>query len=317
MSGLVILYRNTKSKPAINMRKIIYGGWNNCIELSNGEIDLVATTDVGPRIIRLGFAHGKNLFKEEPEQMGKTGGDKWKGYGGHRFWHAPEVAPRTYAPDNAPVEHDWNGTRLKLIQPVEAITGLQKELEITLDPTRNRVTVLHRLINKNLWAIEAAPWALSVMAGPGRAIFPQEPVTNQFLPVRPLALWGYTNMADSRYTWGTKYIQMQCDPGARNPQKIGIMNSLGWAAYASGEELFIKRFEYDPRVQYPDFGCNMECYTNGGMLEVETLGALGKLEPGAFTEHTEHWFLFKAKIGPEEGALDKELLPLLKETDRS
>lgn len=299
------------------MRKINYGGWSNCIELSNGEIDLVATTDVGPRIIRLGFAHGKNLFKEVADQMGKTGGDKWKGYGGHRFWHAPEVAPRTYAPDNSPVAHEWDGATLNLTQPVEAITGLRKELEVTLDPKKNQVKVLHRLSNTNLWAIEAAPWALSVMDGPGRAIFPHEPPTNQFLPVRPLALWGYTNMADARYTWGTKYIQMKCDPAANNPQKIGIMNTPGWAAYARGEELFVKRFGYDAKAQYPDFGCNMECYTNGNMLEVESLGPLARLEPGQSVEHTEHWFLFKASIGAAEGDIDKELLPLLKQANPS
>jgi len=299
------------------MRKINYGGWSNCIELSNGEIDLVATTDVGPRIIRLGFAHGKNLFKEVSDQMGKTGGDKWKAYGGHRFWHAPEVAPRTYAPDNSPVAHEWNGATLKLTQPVEAITGLKKELEVTLDPKKNQVKVLHRLSNTNLWAIEAAPWALSVMDGPGRAIFPHEPPTKQFLPVRPLALWGYTNMADARYAWGTKYIQMKCDPAANNPQKIGIMNTPGWAAYARDEELFVKRFGFDAKARYPDFGCNMECYTNGNMLEVESLGPLATLEPGELVEHTEHWFLFKASIGAEEGDIDKELLPLLKQANPS
>ena len=299
------------------MRKINYGGWNNCIELSNGEIDLVATTDVGPRIIRLGFAHGKNLFQEIPDQLGKTGGDKWKAYGGHRFWHAPEVAPRTYAPDNAPVAHDWDGTRLKLTQPIESITGLQKEMEITLHPHKNRVTVLHRLTNKNLWTVEAAPWALSVMEGPGRAILPQEPPTSQFLPVRPLALWGYTDMADARYVWGTKLIQMKCDPGARRPQKIGIMNTLGWAAYARGNEVFVKRFKFDPKARYPDFGCNNECYTNGAMLEVETLGPLAQLEPEQSIEHTEDWFLFKAQLSDEEATLEKELLPLLKQADLS
>ena len=30
------------------------------------------------------------LFKEYDEQMGKTGGDEWRIYGGHRLWIAPE-----------------------------------------------------------------------------------------------------------------------------------------------------------------------------------------------------------------------------------
>lgn len=299
------------------MRKINYGGWANCIELSNGQIDLVATTDIGPRIIRFGFAHGKNIFKEYADQIGKTGGDKWVGYGGHRFWHAPEVMPRTYAPDNSPIEHRWDGTTLKLIQPVEASTGLQKEIEITLDGKENHVKVLHRLTNKNPWPIEAAPWALSVMDGPGRAIFPQEEPVKQFLPVGLVALWGYTNMADRRFVWGKKFIQLRCDPEAKNPQKFGIRNTPGWAAYDTGEELFIKRFGFDAKAGYPDFGCNNECYTNGDMLEVESVGALGKLEPETAVEHVEQWFLFKKKIGQEEEALERDLLPLVKQTAAS
>jgi hypothetical protein len=296
------------------MRKINYGGWPNCIELSNGQIDLVATTDVGPRIIRLGFAHGKNIFKENPDHMGKSGGEKWMSYGGHRFWHAPEKMPRTYAPDNSPIEHQWDGKTLKLIQPVESSTGLQKEMEVTLDPKENRATVLHRLTNKNQWAIEAAPWALSVMQGPGRAIFPQEPAVNQLLPVRPMALWGYTKMSDARWTWGAKYIQMKSDPAANTAQKIGMMNTLGWAAYVRDDEVFIKRFGFDAKAQYPDFGCNTESYTRGDMLEVESVGPLIKLEPGSAVEHVENWFLFKAKISEDEKAIDETLLPLVKQT---
>ncbi len=299
---------------AVQMQKVAYAGWPNCVQLSNGPIELIATTDVGPRIIRFGFVGGPNLFSEVPEQLGKTGGDEWKSYGGHRLWHAPEVMPRSYAPDNSPIEHAWDGRTLKLIQPVEASTGLQKEIEITLDAKANRVSVLHRIRNKNGWAIEAAPWALSVMRGPGTAIFPQEPPVDQLLPVRPLVLWGYTDMRDARWTWGTKFIQLRSDPAADKPQKFGIMNTLGWAAYAREEAVFIKRFNFDPKAVYPDFGCNTESYTRGDMIEVETVGPLRKIESGAFVEHVEHWFLFKCKIGGTDDELETQLAPLIKNT---
>lgn len=297
------------------MEKISYGGWANCVRLSNSQIDLIATTDVGPRIIRLGFIGGKNLMKEFPDQIGKTGGDQWRNYGGHRLWHAPEIRPRTYAPDNSPIQADWNGTTLKLVQPIEHSTGIQKEIEITLDAQRNRITVSHRLTNTNLWDVELAPWALTVMQGPGRAIFPQEPPVNQLLPVRPLVLWGYTDMRDSRWRWGTKYIQLRCDPISNTPQKLGLGNTLGWAAYSRDGELFLKRFPFDAKANYTDFGCNTESYTRGDMLEVETLGALAKLESGASVEHTERWFLFHADVGESESEIDAQLLPLLQQTN--
>ena len=65
--------------------KFSYGGWPNCVRLTNGQIVVVITTDVGPRVIRLGFVGGQNLFKEFAEDMGKTGGHEWRSYGGHRL----------------------------------------------------------------------------------------------------------------------------------------------------------------------------------------------------------------------------------------
>lgn len=297
------------------MEIVRYGGWPNCVRLTNWEIELVATTDVGPRIIRFGFVGGPNLFKEYPDQLGRIGGSEWRAYGGHRFWHAPEVQPRTYWPDNGPVEHDFDGKTLALRQSIEATTGLVKEIDITLDAGENRVTLVHRLINRNLWAIETSPWCLSVMAPGGRAIVPQEPFRPQpeaLLPARPLVLWHYTDMADPRWTWGTRYIQLRQDPARESMQKVGMLNTLGWAAYALGDQVFIKRYGFDVFASYPDFECNTEIFANGEMLEVETLGPLRKLAPDASVSHTEHWYLARATVGETEDAIDAALLPLIK-----
>lgn len=302
----------------IKMEKISYGGWPHCVRLSNGQLELIATTDVGPRILHLARPGGRNLFKEWPDQLGKTGGPAWRIYGGHRLWHAPEVRPRSYAPDNDPVQADWDGRRLKLTQPVEASTGLQKEIEIMLHADRPAATVTHRLFNRSVWDIEAAPWALTVCQGPGRAIVPQEPYVShadKVLPARTLTLWGYTDMQDPRYTWGTKFVQLRSDPAITTSQKVGFMNTPGWAAFARGDEVFLKRFAHDPRAQYADFGCNTEVYTNGDMLELETLGPLSKIAPGASVEHVERWYVFQAGLGDTEASLDAALAPLLRQTE--
>src|SRR5215813_199401 len=110
-----------------------YGGWPHCLHLTNGKVELIITTDVGPRVIRFGFVGGQNLFKEFKDQLGKTGGDEWRSYGGHRLWHAPEDAKRTYWPDNSTVEYVVEGNRVKLTQAIEHTTGIVKEIEITLD----------------------------------------------------------------------------------------------------------------------------------------------------------------------------------------
>src|SRR5436309_8030777 len=86
------------------VEKVEYKGWKNNLKISNGTVELIATLDVGPRIIRYGFSGGENALKEYADQLGKSGEKDWQIRGGHRLWHAPEAQPRTYFPDNSPVE---------------------------------------------------------------------------------------------------------------------------------------------------------------------------------------------------------------------
>jgi len=292
------------------------GKLKKCIRLSNGRIDLVATTDVGPRVLRLGFAGGRNLFAEYPGQWDARGGDAWRIFGGHRLWHAPEAKPRSYAPDNGPVEHEWDGRTLVLRQRMEHLTGIEKHVEIALDPRAPRVRVLHRLINRNLWDIEAAVWGLSVMAPGGRLVIPQEPFRSHaewLLPARPVVLWHYTDMSDPRWTWGERFIQLRQDPAATTPQKIGVFNAQGWAAYALGGDVFLKRFPVAAGARYPDMGCNFETFTCASMLECESVGPLTRLAAnGGTAEHVEEWILAKADLGATDRRIASALRPVLK-----
>jgi hypothetical protein len=297
----------------MNARKIEYKGWPNCYRLDNGCVDLVVTADVGPRIIRFGFQDGENEFKEYPEWLGKTGGNTWMGCGGHRLWHAPEDKVRTYIPDNFPVVFEEHDGMVRLIQPVEEKTGIQKEIDIHLDAKQARVTVVHRLWNRNLWTVELAPWALSVMDGGGVSILPQPPQqahAENLLPVNLVTLWGYTDLSDPRWIYGSKHILLRQDAKATNPQKIGIQTSEGWIAYARDGRLFLKITTFQPKATYPDFGCNLETYTDATMLEVETLGPLEKAAPGQAVEHREDWFLFDGVPMPKgEADVEKHVLP--------
>jgi len=292
-----------------------FGGWNNCIRMANDQVELVATTDVGPRIVRFGFIGEQNLFREFKQDQGKTGGDQWRIYGGHRFWHGPEASPRCYFPDNQPVAYAIEGDTLKLTQSVETTTGMQKQIEITLSQT-SQARLVHRIINHNLWDISLAPWCLTVMNLEGRVIVPQEPYQSweeRLTPVRPLVLWGYTDMSDPRWTWSKKYIQLRQDPGISSRQKLGILNTLGWMAYALNGQVFIKRYGYDPYAAYTDFGVNTEIYTDADILEMETLGNYSPVCPGGSIEHTENWYLFKAQVGTDDVSIDKNVLPLIEE----
>ncbi len=285
----------------MKLERVSYGGWPNCVRITAGEVDLIATTDVGPRIIRWGFVNGPNVMKEYADHMGKVGGDEWRLYGGHRLWHAPEAKPRTYVPDNGPVAWEWDGFTLRLKQPVEAGVGIEKHIEITPASDGREFRVLHRLINRNCWDIETAPWCLTVTASGGRFIAPHEPFRSHddyLLPSRPLVLWHYTDMSDPRWVWGRRYIQLIQDTTRDTPQKLGFLNRRGWVAVAQRGLLFVKRYEAMKDATYPDYGANTEVFTNADMLEVETLGPLSRLAAhGGSAEHVERWLLCRADFG--------------------
>ena len=66
--------------------------------------------------------------------------------------------------------------------------------------------------------------------------------------------------------------------------------------------MFVKRYAWKDNGAYPDYGCNTEVYTAAAFIEVETLGPLTTLAPGATAEHTERWSLHKGiTLGRDRG----------------
>jgi hypothetical protein len=307
------------------MNKIEHHGWSDSIKIENEKVELIASTQFGPRILHVGFVGGKNLLHADPEWHGKVGPiDKWVNYGGHRIWFAPEVHPLTYGPDNSPVERaEYEGDELVLTSQVEPHSGIQKELRVEIASAgAAAVKVTHLLTNHNAWPIELAPWALSVVAEGGRVVLPQEPYKghgedNEFLPSRPLVLWPFTDMSDSRWTWGKKLIHLRSDPALDTPQKIGIFNTLGWGAYiASNGDVLVKILDVDDYApeEYPDYGSTFETFTKGAFQEIETLGPLELIEPGDTIEFIEYWYLAHLDEVPSGDAeLSATLEPLIAE----
>ncbi len=281
--------------PLIQIERVKYAGWPNCYRLTNGEVELIATSDVGPRIMRCGFVGSQNFFTEFPEQLGKSGEAQWMPRGGHRLWIAPEIKPQTYALDNAPVEADAKGNILTLQQAVEPETSLQKEISIEL--TENgQATLTHRIINKGSKAMQFGPWTLSMMAPGGLAMaaFPPRAGHDKvLLPTNPLVMWAYTDFTDTRWKFRKRYLLLQQDPANIYPQKAGLFNENTLCAYLLGKELFVKRAKAQLNTPYPDFGTSAQLFVNGEFLELETLGPLVDLQPGSSVHHVEYWSLHK------------------------
>jgi hypothetical protein len=298
-------------------KKIEYQGWMNCYQFEGDFIKLIVTGDIGPRIIYCGSTNGVNQFYENPLDLGCSGGQTQRFYGGHRFWAAPEDKVRTYVPDNFPIDIAISDSTLLATAPVETC-GVQKTINIEQMKDGRFVKITHLLTNKGQESVELAPWGLSMMRPGGTAIIPMPPKTSHsslLTPTHSFAHWGYTDITDPRWGWGERFLFLRQDEHVVEPQKIGFHNILGWAAYLNNGTLFIKFADYSTQVRYPDFGSNFEFFTNNYFLEIETLGALSVLQPGDQVSHIEYWALSEGiKTVISEKGVAQNILPLVEET---
>ncbi len=301
--------------------KASYLGRDDNVRLQNGEVELILPTGYGPRVMRYARVGGRNVLGEiSPELQGNDTpfGERWHIYGGHRLWYAPEASPRSYYPDNHAVGVQIDGARVRLTQAVESHSQLEKSIEVVLADRGSGVRIEHRLTNRGSFELEMAPWALTVMARGGTAIFPQSPFMphpQALAPARPLVLWSFTRMNDPRWTWGDRLFFLRQDETRPDAQKVGFYNDRGFMAYALGDLVFIKKHEPLPGL-HADFGCNAETFTNDAFIEIETLAPLTRLAPGATAVHHEQWFLFEGvRLGDSEAQISGNLDQLLAQTN--
>lgn len=277
---------------------------------------LGVATDVGPRILYLGF-RGKprlNLFAVLPGVGRETPEGFWRIYGGHRLWTAPEAMPRSYSLDDKPVKvESTGGGEIRVYGNPEPENSVRKELSIR--EVEGGVEVTHRIWNIGRWPVELSCWALSVMRRGGFAILPLKPFKvdeEGLLPDRRISLWPYTNLADRRMVLADGYIFVKQDPKVEAPFKIGVKANPTWAAYWVEGLAFVKVFSR-MEGEYPDYGCDVEVYTNADMLELETLGPITKVEPSGVAEHIEVWRVFEVdSLKPEAGDVEEKLAKLLR-----
>ena len=212
--------------------------------------------------------------------------------GGHRLWHAPEAMPRTYIPDGE-VKVTELSDGVVLDTPTEPGTGIRKRIEIRLAPEKPSVTLTHTLINDGMWTVELSPWAITQFRLGGTVVLPM-PVGNVdaagLLHNRQFSLWPYARINDTRLTLRDDFILFHAD--ALPPFKIGYSNPHGWLAYWLDGVLFRKTFDAQTGVTYPDNNCNAEMYCNDQFVELESLGPLTSLQPGASVTHVETWDVF-------------------------
>ncbi|EPY06113.1 hypothetical protein PAALTS15_16581 [Paenibacillus alvei TS-15] len=286
---------------AVQMNTIQHERWGESLHLENGTYEVIVPLTFGIRIMHFSLCGQENMLfedregaiRQEGEAFHTLGSDGWLLRGGHRLWASPEAYPRTYTPDDRPIEYVQTESGVRLIAPVEPWTQCAKEIELIFQ--QDDVVVIHRIANKGAWPIQLAPWAITVMAPGGTAVVPQITRDTGLLPNRSISLWPYAAMNDERVTWGERHIEVKQVAHLKQAFKFGMLQEEGKASYTRNGIVFEKRYETISGASYPDGGCSFELYTNEHILELESLGPLVTLEPEAVATHQEVWSLAPIK----------------------
>lgn len=282
------------------------------VELRTRDCRLVAVTSNGPRIAFFGRPDGENLFYWAP---GRHRRGKWDLKGGHRLWTTrpgADEAEETYHPDNEACTVELAGRGFTVTAPVDAATQLQRGFRVRAHGA-HRVTVEHFVHNTGPMLWSGGLWALTCTAPRAATIYSA--------PLGDGSAWDHATVVAFR-TWGgghggvgfedpqfsTTRDQFVLRPSGRENKRM-LQADAGIMAMHDPERgtLFVKHAAYEPGANYP-LGTNLAFYVGpeNFMVEMETMGPLVTLKPGATLHHCETWCLTSAGArAPSAAALRK------------
>jgi hypothetical protein len=147
----------------------------------------------------------------------------------------------------------------------------------------------------------------------GYAVLPLLPkgdhARGDLLPTYSVVPWSYTDLSLPLWDFHREFVGIDVRK-AQVAQKLGLTNYPGWSAYWLEGTTFVKYAPTKAGSSYPDFGCAFEMFTNGQMIELETLSPLATLAPGQSVTHVEHWTVLDGLAKPNtDVAFTESLAP--------
>ncbi len=293
-----------------------FGGWTETYRVGNDAVEARVLADVGPRVVELRRAGGRNLFHLRAAELGGRGERVWRFRGGFRLWVAPERRPATYALDNTACEVTIRDAHtLTIVGPPQPEASIRKSLTLAVDATEPCFTVVSEIVNVGREPVTYAPWSLAALRPGGRAFLPLDVGPVDALDrVRRLVLWSYATLGDARYRLHDALVEIDhaCVLGGPAPRrlapertsdesKIGVDSSEGWLAYLLDGTLLVTHAPVVPGAR-ADGGATLEAYSSREFVELEHLGVLRTMAPGARAELREEWRLFTDVALPPVGA---------------
>jgi hypothetical protein len=263
------------------------GGGEETVKLDLDGYRLSIATGYGPRVAGLRLGEGPEMFAALSQDVAIDRPDygTYRFHGGHRLWAAPEIPTISYAPDDHPCQVTADQDRIAITAPADR-AGLAKT--IIVGSEGGRLAVDHTLVNEGPETMEVAPWAITQVPLGGTVLLPFGARAGQGVQAsHSLILWPYTDLSDPRLTWRDRALVIETAPSA--PLKVGSGPAPGRLGYLLEGHLFIKEIPSAGAGEYPDRGAVGQVYVNESFGELESLGPLATLQPGASAVHRESW----------------------------
>jgi hypothetical protein len=288
----------------VSIKRIRFGG-QAAVELKTPLLRLVVLTAKGPRIAFWGRPGGDNLLLWGP---GKYQRKSWELMGGHRLWitrPGADEAEETYSPDNQPCTVEIGRKGFTVTATTDPVLLTQRGFTVTaLAP--DRLQLDHFVINHANMLWSGGLWAITstVPLGGAQYIVPLGDGSRwDYATVVAVRTWGDDQGAktfhDPRFDFTADAFRLDPVSGLENKRMIKAdAGVIGMHVPAQGL-LFAKHAAYCPDASYP-LGTNTALYVGAQsfMVEMETMGPVATVKPGARLAHTETWVLRTAKAEP-------------------
>lgn len=263
-------------------------GRGRVLWLTDGNTELGVALDLGIRILHLSCKGMENLLYEQPDDLsdGLTTPEGWKIYGGHRYWTAPE-SEKSYYPDASPVSYETTENGVRLTQSDDPWLKVRKRLDIAFMKDGS-IELRHSAQNLSNEPVSYASWGVTTLDKGEATINFRRGIPGTYNHCRNISLWGNSSPADPRIRFGEDEI-LACHNTESAAFKMGIFSPEGRASLINKGQQFTLSFEAEKDGHYPDGGCNFEIYMDAHVLELEALGQLRTVAPGANAEHWERW----------------------------
>jgi hypothetical protein len=276
---------------------IDYAGYQNCISLSNPDVEVVLGPHVGGRVLAYTW-RGDNALALDPRQ------DGWLWGGAEAPRAGPSAGRFDFGPEMTTPQHPalwlgaWeaeiiNDRMACMTSVVDPVTGIQLLRDFELDPTSSRFRMTQTMRNQSGEVRQVCHWGRTFGRGHGICVVP---LTRPSRFPKSYILYGpgpVMNFAPDDPAIEVRDETLLVLDAPQQP-KLGLDSHAGWFAYLMENDLMlVKQFPTYPDRPYAEMAANTISlwYFREFVCELEPIGPSEMLAPGDEATFSEVWYL--------------------------